>query len=1194
MRKIKNKELFLRAIFCILFLLPIGEFFSLPLTAQCGTSWALVNYQEVKHVIRDVGYNGSLFAAVGDEGLIWSSSDGINWTRRTATPYQRMHLFCITYGQGKFVAVGLFEYIVTSADGITWTQRRYVNGASALWGVAYGDGVFVAVGDNGMVITSPDGVTWTKRSSGIPGRLMDVVNANGKFVATGTDQKFFVSTDGGISWTAYGSTSANMISITYGNGLFVAGGVSVVYTSPDGMNWTKENPGLNNLFWDVVYSPTAGLYVAVGNRGTHKNAMVATSPDGKSWAWRESNVPSELLGACVGGDRMVAGGVVGAITTNLCTPPAAQVVVAGPNGYEEWDPGSKQIIRWGTFGTVGNVNIEYSTNNGDSWNTIASNTANDGAQDWTVPNTPSTQCQVRISETADGNPTDTSNVNFTITSVSSVTITLISPNGGETLVGGTVHNIRWTGSTKFTGVDIEYYNGSDWVGVVTGTADDGQYEWTVPTGVETRKARMWIKGYSGVGEDADFTDDYYTITQSGAVSSITVTSPNGGETLTGGTIHTITWAGSKTFDSIDIEYHNGSTWVGVVTGTADDGKYDWTVPNISTTRARVWIKGWHADGDAVDTTDNYFTIEKGTPAGTILVTAPNGGEEWLHGTTQDIRWTSTGTVGNVMISYSPDDAKTWTPIISSTPNDGYYSWTLPADLNSNQCRVRITDVSNSLSTDMSDYVFSIGGLPEIALNKTRFNFGSLVGGAVTGAQMLFITNNGGTKLNWTAAADVPWINLNPASGSGDGVVTISVTPNGLSIGNHTGAITISDPDATNSPQTVSVYLTVKPAHQDQPPFGQFATPEDGTAGVTGSIPVTGWALDDIEVASVKIYREVYGELSYIGDAVFVEGARPDVEQVYPDHPYNSRAGWGYMMLTNFLPDGELVLKAIATDTTGYQVTLGTKTIYLDNQNAVEPFGAIDTPAQGGDASGADFRNQGWVLTPQPNKIPEDGSTINVYVDGAFIGKANYNIPIPAIADLFPGYTNSSGPMAYLDFDTTVYTNGVHTIAWDVTDNGGNSDGIGSRYFTIQNAAGVETVKSTGEAKIGASLRDIANIPMDRTPARFRKGYHKNTPGMDICPVEGDSRNVEITEVERIEIRLADPGTPGNRFTGFMVVGDQLHALPIGSTLDAEKGIFYWQPGPGFCGEYELVFIARGQEKTLKKSFLIRILPKFSK
>jgi len=32
-------------------------------------------------------------------------------------------------------------------------------------------------------------------------------------------------------------------------------------------------------------------------------------------------------------------------------------------------------------------------------------------------------------------------------------------------------------------------------------------------------------------------------------------------------------------------------------------------------------------------------------------------------------------------------------------------------------------------------------------------------------------------------------------------------------------------------------------------------------------------------------------------------------------------------------------------------------------------------------------------------------------------------------------------------------------------------------------------------------------------------------------------------------------------------------LPIGSTFDAEGGIFYWQLGPGFLGEYTLEFRA---------------------
>ena len=111
-------------------------------------------------------------------------------------------------------------------------------------------------------------------------------------------------------------------------------------------------------------------------------------------------------------------------------------------------------------------------------------------------------------------------------------------------------------------------------------------------------------------------------------------------------------------------------------------------------------------------------------------------------------------------------------------------------------------------------------------------------------------------------------------------------------------ITFTAPGVVQS-HTVTVYLTVYTSGTTQPPFGEFSTPLDGAA-VGGSIAVTGWVLDDIGVKNVKIYN---GE-QYIGDAVFVEGARPDVETAYPSYPDNHRAGWGYMMLTNFLPNGE--------------------------------------------------------------------------------------------------------------------------------------------------------------------------------------------------------------------------------------------------------------------------------------------------
>jgi hypothetical protein len=270
---------------------------------------------------------------------------------------------------------------------------------------------------------------------------------------------------------------------------------------------------------------------------------------------------------------------------------------------------------------------------------------------------------------------------------------------------------------------------------------------------------------------------------------------------------------------------------------------------------------------------------------------------------------------------------------------------------------------------------------------------------------------------------------------------------------------------------------------DQPPFGSYDSPEDGST-VRSSVAVTGWALDDVEVESVKIYRQQGSTLVYIGDAVFVEGARPDVAQVYPDYPNNTRAGWGYMMLSNFLPNGgngTFKIHAIAKDTYGHEVSLGIKTIHCDNAHATKPFGAIDTPEQGETISGTNCKIQGWVLTPPPNKIPEDGSTINVFIDEQSVGHAAYNIYRSDIATLFPGYANSDGALAYFDFDPTQYSNGIHTLEWIVTDNAGNSDGIGSRFFYIQNddgepfSVGITSPENGGSITVTTSTIDISGV-----------------------------------------------------------------------------------------------------------------------
>ena len=247
-------------------------------------------------------------------------------------------------------------------------------------------------------------------------------------------------------------------------------------------------------------------------------------------------------------------------------------------------------------------------------------------------------------------------------------------------------------------------------------------------------------------------------------------------------------------------------------------------------------------------------------------------------------------------------------------------------------------------------------------------------------------------------------------------------------------------------------MTAYAASQDAAPFGSFETPPGGST-INGSVPFTGWVLDDMGIESVKIYLEEGTKRVYIGDALRVEGARPDIEAAFPNKPENFKAGWGYMMLTNCLPgegNGVFVFHAVARDVTGHETTLGTKTVICDNAHAVKPFGAIDMPSPGGIASGNRFRVHGWVLASKPNCIPTNGSTIYVFVDGVKVGSPKYNIYRADIAGLFPGYCNRNGAHGYFDLDTTAYKNGVHTISWVAKDSAGNMDGIGSRYFVIQN------------------------------------------------------------------------------------------------------------------------------------------------
>jgi len=58
-------------------------------------------------------------------------------------------------------------------------------------------------------------------------------------------------------------------------------------------------------------------------------------------------------------------------------------------------------VNW--LGTISSVKIEYSSDGGATWNQITASTTNDGDYIWTIPNIPTTQCRIKITNLADPN-----------------------------------------------------------------------------------------------------------------------------------------------------------------------------------------------------------------------------------------------------------------------------------------------------------------------------------------------------------------------------------------------------------------------------------------------------------------------------------------------------------------------------------------------------------------------------------------------------------------------------------------------------------------------------------------------------------------------------------------------------------------------------------------------------------------------
>ncbi len=359
-----------------------------------------------------------------------------------------------------------------------------------------------------------------------------------------------------------------------------------------------------------------------------------------------------------------------------------------------------QEINWGTIGTSGSYDLDYSIDNGASWIPIIDNyTSALGTYDWQVPNTPSTLALVRVSDAGNGAILDISDANFTIGQGDTK---LLSPNGGQNYYAGLTKQITWEdGMFLASAIVIEYStdNGSTWKTITTGTNNDGSFDWIIPQDPSTQAlVRVSEFGNPSVNDvsDANFTLSDY----------IVLTSPAGGESLFGCETMNIRWNVGETSQKYRIEYSddNGVSWNTInssYTSSLTSIIYPWTLPNINTTQLLVKVSD-RDDLTKVDSTSVPITLNQSQY---LSLTDPTGGENMIAGTVFPVSYITSGPVSTVNLYYSRNNGASWTTV-ATNHSGGSYNWTVP-NYDTDLALFRVRSSSNSCIVAESDSVWSM-------------------------------------------------------------------------------------------------------------------------------------------------------------------------------------------------------------------------------------------------------------------------------------------------------------------------------------------------------------------------------------------------------------------------------------------------------------------------------------------------------
>ncbi|MDD3739565.1 MAG: lamin tail domain-containing protein [Lentimicrobiaceae bacterium] len=399
------------------------------------------------------------------------------------------------------------------------------------------------------------------------------------------------------------------------------------------------------------------------------------------------------------------------------------ITVTSPIAGDSWEHGSNHNITW-TYANIdptATVKIDLYKDNVYSQTLATGVTIND--KSWAWNNISSSivagnDYTIKIEE-ATSPATGTSGV-FSIVAPPSPSITVTSPVGGENWEQGTTHAITWNyANLTSTTVDIKLYKGGAFSkNLITGqSVSTKTWDWDIPTDQTLGTDYTIIIAATECASDPS---GQFSIVA--PVPTITVTSPEAGNSWEHGSNHDITWTYANIYPTatvkIDLYKNNVYSQTLAPSVTINDKSWAWNNISSSITEGNDYtIKIEEATSPATGTSGVFSIVAPPPPSITFI--NPEGIIYWEQGSTHYISWTYSNIPDATNVSVDLYKGGSLEYNIATVPvSDKTCRWIIPADqvIDSDYQIVLTPESYSTFSSEMFSIVASTG-VPKIFISE---------------------------------------------------------------------------------------------------------------------------------------------------------------------------------------------------------------------------------------------------------------------------------------------------------------------------------------------------------------------------------------------------------------------------------------------------------------------------------------------